>query len=111
MIYTASEALFARFPAEYRRELEAMVKTSGADRELIVLGNTVFDLQQLVMGCSGVIVSPGRSETGGTLYGRNCDFPFKDMIAEYSLVIVYRPTGRKAFAMVSFPACWPRTAE
>ena len=55
------------------------------------------------MGCSGLIVSPERSATGGTLYGRNCDFPFKDVIEEYSLVIVYRPTGRKAFAMVTFP--------
>ena len=80
-----------------------MVKASGADRNLVVLGNTAFDLEQLLLGCSGLIVSPDRSATGGTLYGRNCDFPFTDMIEEYSLVIVYRPTGRKAFAMVTFP--------
>ena len=103
LIFAASEGLYRRFPAQYRREVEAMVKASGADRDLIVLGNTAFDLEQILLGCSGLIVSPGRSATGGTLYGRNCDFPFKDMIEEYSLVIVYRPTGRKAFAMVTFP--------
>jgi isopenicillin-N N-acyltransferase like protein len=80
-----------------------MIKTSGADRNLVVLGNTAFDLEQILLGCSGLIVSPNRSATGGTLYGRNCDFPFKDVIDQYSLVIVYRPTGRKAFAMVTFP--------
>ena len=103
VIFAASEALYQRFPKRYRRELEAMVKSSGADRNLVVLGNTAFDLEQLLLGCSGLIVSPSRSATGGTLYGRNCDFPFTDMIDEYSLVIVYRPTGRKAFAMVTFP--------
>jgi isopenicillin-N N-acyltransferase like protein len=103
IVFAASEALYQRFPKRYRRELEAMVKTSGADRNLVVLGNTAFDLEQLLLGCSGLIVSPSRSATGGTLYGRNCDFPFKDMIEQYSLVIVYRPAGRKAFAMVTFP--------
>jgi predicted choloylglycine hydrolase len=103
IIFAASEALYQRFPKRYRSELEAMVKASGADRNLVVLGNTAFDLEQLLLGCSGLIVNPGRSATGGTLYGRNCDFPFTDMIEQYSLVIVYRPTGRKAFAMVTFP--------
>ena len=103
IVYAASEALYQRFPKRYRRELEALVETSGADRKLVVLGNTAFDLEQLLLGCSGLIVSPSRSSTHGTLYGRNCDFPFTDMIDEYSLVIVYRPTGRKAFAMVTFP--------
>jgi isopenicillin-N N-acyltransferase like protein len=103
LMYAASEALYQRFPSRYRREIEAMIKASGANRDLVILGNTAFDLQQILLGCSGLIVSPGRSATGGTLYGRNCDFPFKDMIEEYTLVIVYRPTGRKAFAMVTFP--------
>jgi hypothetical protein len=69
---------------------------------LIVLGNTVFDLQQ-ILGCSGLLVSAERSKTGGALYGRNFDFPFDDLIAEYSLIVVYRPAGKKAFMMVTFP--------
>lgn len=103
VIFAASDTLYQRFPARYRQEIEAMIKASGANRDLVVLGNTGFDLQQILLGCSGLLVSPARSATGGTLYGRNFDFPFKDMLEEYSLVIVYRPTGRKAFAMVTFP--------
>jgi isopenicillin-N N-acyltransferase like protein len=102
ILFTASEALFNRFPKPYREELEAMVKAAGADRNLVVLANTASDLQQLV-GCSGLLVSAERSATGGALYGRNFDFPFDDPITEYSLVVVYRPTGKKAFAMVTFP--------
>jgi hypothetical protein len=33
----------------------------------------------------------------------DCDFFFDDLVAEYSLVVVYRPAGKKAFAMVTFP--------
>ena len=32
------------FPSRYRREIEAMIKASGADRDLVILGNTAFDL-------------------------------------------------------------------
>ena len=95
VIFAASEAMFSRFPKEYRDEIEAMIKAAGADRNLIVLGNTAFDLQQL-LGCSGLLVSAERSATGGSLYGRNFDFPFDDPIAEYSLVIVYRPDGQES---------------
>jgi isopenicillin-N N-acyltransferase like protein len=102
LLDASSEALFRRFPAPYRREIEAMIQAAGADRNLIVLGNTAFDLQKIV-GCSGLLVSAERSATGGPLYGRNFDFPFDDVVAEYSLVIVYRPEGKKAFAMVTFP--------
>jgi isopenicillin-N N-acyltransferase like protein len=105
LLFGAAETLYKRFPEQYRREIEAMVKTSGADRNLIVLGNTAFDLEQMLVGCSGILVGAGRSATGGTLYGRNFDFPFpyREVIEQYSLVIVYRPTGKKPFAMVTFP--------
>ncbi len=103
ILFAASEKLYKRFPKEYRRELDAMIQASGADRNLVVLGNTAFDLELILLGCSGLLVGPDRSATHGTLYGRNFDFPLKDEIEQYSLVIVYRPTGKKAFAMVTFP--------
>jgi len=79
-----------------------MARAADVPRDLIVLGNVLFELQQLV-GCSGLLVSAERSATGGPLYGRNFDFHCDDLIGEYSLVIVYRPAGGKAFAMVTFP--------
>jgi hypothetical protein len=90
------------FPADYRRELEAMVKTAGVPRDPVVVGNTLFDLKKIV-ACSAVLVEAGHSSTGGPLLGRNLDYPSLGYIHRYSLVTVYRPKGKHAFAAVGFP--------
>jgi hypothetical protein len=98
--------LLRNFPVEYRREFEAMVKTSGLDRELMVIGNTVFDLKQelgALFGCSALLVEPERSPTGGPIFGRNMDFLGLGYLHEYSLVTVYRPRGKHAFAAIGYP--------
>jgi isopenicillin-N N-acyltransferase-like protein len=102
VVFGASQLLYKRYPEALRQEMEAMIEAAGADRDLVILGNNAFELQELV-GCSGLLVAPERSSTGGALYGRNFDFPIDDLIAEYSLVAVYRPEGKKAFAVVTFP--------
>ncbi len=96
------EAQLAKYPAEYRREFEAMARASGIDRELLLIGNTFNELRHLA-GCSGLMVAANRSRTGGTLMGRNWDFPPVEGIHDCSLVIVYRPQGKHAFAVVSYP--------
>jgi hypothetical protein len=53
--------------------------------------------------CSTVGVEPSRSDTGGTLLGRNLDFPTFGFLDRYSLVVVYRPKDKHAFASLSFP--------
>ena len=102
LVALAANALFSQFPEEYRRETEAMVKAAGVDRDLIVLANTVLDLRGSV-GCSGLLVAAERSATGGPFYGRNFDFPPVGRLPEFSLVVVYRPAGKQAFALVTFP--------
>jgi hypothetical protein len=99
----AGRKMVEQFPADYGRELEAMVATAGIDRDLAVLGNTMFDLKKIV-ACSALLVEPGRSCTGGTLMGRNLEYPSLGYAHEYTLVTVYRPAGAKhAFAAVGFP--------
>ena len=44
-----------------------------------------------------------RSATGGVLFGRNLDYPSLGYLHEYTLVTVYRPTGKHAFVSVGFP--------
>ncbi len=91
-----------RFPEAYRQEMEAMIRTSKADRTDVYVGNTLFDLKK-VFACSSVLLEPGRSSTSGPLLGRNLDYPSLGYIQDYSLVTVYRPRGKKAFATVGFP--------
>jgi len=93
---------FDKFPAEYRAELEAMARSSGIDRDVLIAVNTIGDLRNLA-GCSGLIVEPARSATGGPLLGRNWDFLPLEGLCAYSLVTVYQPTGKRAFVTVGFP--------
>jgi hypothetical protein len=96
-----AEGMLERFPPDHRAELEAAVKASGIDRGKVLVGNCLWDIKKL--GCSTLYVAPGRSGTGGPLLGRNFDFPTFGVLNRYSLVIVYRPTGKHAFASVLLP--------
>jgi hypothetical protein len=94
--------LFQTFPPEYRTEVEAMARAGGVDREVLIVANTIADVQHLG-GCSVLVVEPGRSSTGGLLLGRNMDSAALRDLAEAGLVIVRRPAGKHAFVSVTFP--------
>ncbi|MFO0876935.1 MAG: C45 family peptidase [Gemmataceae bacterium] len=98
----AGKALYRNFPADARTELEAIARAAGVDRDLVICGNTFFDLKK-VFACSALLVEGSRSSTGGPLLARNLDYPSLGYIHEYSLVTVYRPRGKLAFASVGFP--------
>jgi predicted choloylglycine hydrolase len=100
------QALLENFPPDYRKELEAMIKFSGFDRELLVTANTIFDLKHLLghlFGCSALVVEAERSQTGQPIFGRNMDYLGLGYLHEYSLVTVYRPKGKHAFAAIGYP--------
>jgi hypothetical protein len=97
-----SNAMLPQFPADHRRELEAMAKRAGVPMDLAVLGNTLPDILKTT-GCSTIIVQPGRSAVKGPLFGRNLDYYNLGFLHDYSLVTVYRPKGKHAFAAVGFP--------
>jgi predicted choloylglycine hydrolase len=102
-LLSAGEKVVQRFPDDYHREMEAMARASGLDRDRFVMGNTLFDLKKVV-ACSALLVEPQRSATGGPLLGRNLDYPSLGYAQEYSLVTIYRPRGAKhAFASIGFP--------
>jgi hypothetical protein len=94
--------MFKLFPERYRQELEAMVKSAGVDRDGVIAGNTFFDIKKF-LACSAVLVEGRLSTTGGPLLGRNLDYPSLGYVHQYSLVTVYRPAGKRAFATVGFP--------
>jgi isopenicillin-N N-acyltransferase like protein len=90
------------FPAEYRKEMRALSKASGADWDKVVAGNTLFDIKKMIL-CSALMIEPERSRTRGPLLGRNLDYPSLGWIQEYSLVTVYRPKGKHALVSIGFP--------
>jgi hypothetical protein len=94
--------LAAQFPPDHLTELEAAATAAGRPRELLIFGNVAADLFKFG-GCSAWIVDPARSATGGPLFGRNLDWPPLGQLHEYCLVTVYRPKGKRAFAMIGYP--------
>jgi predicted choloylglycine hydrolase len=98
--------LHQNFPDDYRKELDAMVRASGIAREPAIIGNTIFDLKYLflpLLGCSALMVEADRSQTGQPLFGRNMDHLGLGYLPRYTLVTVYRPRGKHAFASVGWP--------
>ena len=97
-----SDTMFAQFPADHRKELEAMAREAGIDPSLGVLGNTAPDLLKLA-GCATLIVQGNRANGTGPLFGRNLDYPGFGFLHHYSLVTIYRPKGKHAFVSIGFP--------
>ncbi len=95
-------SMYNRFPADYKAELNAIADAAGINKDGLIVGNTLFDIKK-ILACSAVMIESERSATGGTLLGRNLDYPSLGWIHERSLVTVYRPKGKHAFASVGFP--------
>jgi hypothetical protein len=94
-----------RFPPDHLRELDAAVKAGGLGpdlRDLAVTGNVFWDIKGMG-GCSALVVEPNRSATGGMLFGRNFDMPTFGILDKFTIVMIYRPAGKHAFACVGFP--------
>ncbi|MBN9524452.1 hypothetical protein J0H58_39045 [bacterium] len=100
LVLAMGTRLLANFPASHRSEIEAAAKAGKSDLGRHVFANTVADLSS-GLGCSTVVVEPGRSKTGAPLFGRNFDWMPTKGIHEHTLVAVYRGTGKKAFAAVN----------
>ena len=106
VIVNQGKKLHENFPDDYRKELDAMIKVSGVEREPEIVANTMFDLKYLFMplfGCSALVVEGERSQTGQLLFGRNMDHFGLGYLADYTLVTVYRPRGKHAFAAIGWP--------
>ncbi|HLN31101.1 MAG TPA: C45 family peptidase [Gemmataceae bacterium] len=105
IVVREGHGLLANFPADYRVELEAIIKSSGQDRELLEVGNTMFDLKGLLgglFGCSALVVQADRSATGQPIFGRNMDYCSLGYLQQYTLVTVYRPQGKHAYTAIGY---------
>jgi predicted choloylglycine hydrolase len=95
-------SMVPQFPPDHLKELEAAAKSSGIDRDHFIVVNTAYDIIK-VSGCSTLVVAPEKSVSGTPLFGRNLDFFLIAQVNEYSLVTIYRPKGKHAFASIGFP--------
>lgn len=101
LVTQAGKTLVSRAPKSHQQELAAIAANSDITSDQLAVGNTLLELRRL--GCSAVVVEPSRSKTGAPIFGRNFDFPTLGDLDQYSMVIVYRPEGKHAFASIGFP--------
>ena len=88
--------------ADHRAELDAMCAASRRGIDLAMFANTVYDLSS-TMGCSTVVVEPGRSPTGSPVMGRNFDWLPTRGMREHTLLVVGHPAGKRSFAIITVP--------
>jgi hypothetical protein len=93
--------LSTTFPPDHLAEMKAVAKAAEISPDLIIAGHALHDMLRL-RGCSDVIIEPARSATGGLLFGRNTDLPPIPGLQEFSMLMVFRPKGKRAFASMSF---------
>jgi hypothetical protein len=92
--------LRAHYPPDHLTEIETAAKVAGRELDLTLFANTVYDLSS-GMGCSTIVVEKGRSKTGSPLFGRNFDWLPSQGLTEHTLLAVFHPTGKRAFALVT----------
>jgi hypothetical protein len=97
----AGRTLMMNTPQRHQRELMSIAEHSGLGDDRLAVANTLLELRRI--GCSSLIIEPARSATGGPLFGRNFDFETLGELHKYSLLLVYRPEAKHAFASIGFP--------
>ncbi len=102
LVVAVAQQAMKNIPVDHRRELDAAVEASGVEEEVLIVANAMLELRR-IGGCSTFVAGPSRSKSGGPLFGRNLDFPPLGDYYKYTLVIVYRPKGKRSFASVTFP--------
>jgi isopenicillin-N N-acyltransferase like protein len=95
-----AKRLAKNLPPAHRTEIETAAKASGFDLDNLFFAAAVYDLSS-GMGCSTILVEKDRSVTGKTLFGRNFDWLPTQGLTEHTLVAVYKPAGKHAFAAVT----------
>ena len=98
-----ARALMSHATRAHRDELQSFAAKSGVSLDLLTVANTIMDLHRGGFACSSLMVEPGKSQTGGMLFGRNLDFYSLGVLDRYGLITVYRPRGKHAFATIGFP--------
>jgi len=87
---------------EHRAEISALAASIGLDPAEVMLGQCFPDLNP-DSACSTVALPASASADGIARFGRNLDYTTFGVLERHSLLLVFHPTGRYAFASVSAP--------
>jgi predicted choloylglycine hydrolase len=89
-------------PEPYREEMRGLAEGCGLPYEEVLLVNTMVDRFQTI-ACSTVVASGDATKDGEIYFGRNLDFPGRNVLQKMTVVIVWSPEGRTQLAAVTWP--------
>lgn len=89
-------------PEAYRDEMRGLAEGSGLPYEEVLVVNTMIDRFQTI-ACSTVVASGEATKDGQVYFGRNLDFPGRNLLQKMTVVIVWSPEGKTPLAAVTWP--------
>ena len=87
---------------EHLAEIRALAKQSETSESEILLANCFLDAVPMV-ACSTITLPAPASPDGVARFGRNLDFPSHGLAEKSSVVLIFHPVGKYAFASVTWP--------
>lgn len=99
---TAAKGFYRQLAPEHQQEIDALAQGLALDPSQVMLGQCFLDLMPIT-ACSTIALPSAAAPDGVARFGRNLDFPSRNIADKHSVVLIYRPEGRYAFAAVSWP--------
>ncbi len=87
---------------EHLAEIRALARGTGLQEREVLLGQCFLDLSAMT-ACSTITLPASASPDGVARFGRNLDFPSFDIADRQSVVLIFYPQGRYAFASIAWP--------
>jgi hypothetical protein len=99
---TAAQAFERYMLPEHRAEVVALARDTALDERAVALAQCFLDLQPST-ACSTVTLPASAAPDGIARFGRNLDFPSRDIADKRTVILIYHPAGRYAFAAITWP--------
>jgi predicted choloylglycine hydrolase len=98
----AASAFGPHLAPEHREEVHALAGGLGMDEREVMLGQCFLDLSSMT-ACSTMTLPADAAPDHVARFARNLDFPSFDVADKQTVVLIFRPQGRYAFASVAWP--------
>ena len=102
MALMAATAFTPHVDPQHRAEIAALAGAVGIDQRQIMLGQCFLDLTAIT-ACSTFTLPASAAPDGVARFGRNLDFPSFNVADKGTVVLIFHPKDRYAFASVAWP--------
>lgn len=99
---SAAAAFESFVTPEHRDEIAALAQATGIEPQQMMLAQCFLDLSA-INACSTMTLPGEAAPDGVPRFARNLDFPGLNVADQNTVVLIFRPRDRYAFAAVSWP--------